>query len=83
MNNNQYVNKKVKADLQCPFCGCCQIIKLSKNRKSVTCPSCKQKIFLGYAGKYKGELDKHGNYFHAYEPYNFKKINDDFRGIFR
>lgn len=82
MNNRQQF-EKVKADLQCPFCGHCKIIKLLPHRKAVTCPSCSQKVFLSYAGRYRGELDKHGNYFHAWEPLNLQKINNDFKEVFK
>lgn len=82
MNNKQY-HEKVKVDLQCPFCGHCKIIKLLPFRKAVKCPSCGQKVFLEYAGRFKAELDKHGNFFHAYEPFKLDNINDDFRGVFK
>ncbi len=41
------------------------------------------KVFLEYAGRFKGELDKHDNFFHAYEPFKLDNINDDFRGVFK
>lgn len=81
MHSNNH--KMVKVDLQCPFCGNCQVFKLMSFRKALSCPSCHQAVFLAYAGSQKGDLDEHGNYFHAYEPFNLKSINSEFREVFR
>ena len=40
---------RVKADLQCPFCGHCKVVKIGAHRKAITCPSCKQAVFLKLA----------------------------------
>ncbi|QBX31951.1 hypothetical protein Javan88_0016 [Streptococcus phage Javan88] len=29
-----------------------------------------------------GVLDNHGCYFHAYEPFNIRKINQEFKNVF-
>lgn len=58
---------RVKADLQCPFCGHCKVVKVGANRKAITCPSCKQAVFLSWATGIEGETDEHGYYFHAVE----------------
>lgn len=74
--------KKVKVDLQCPFCGFCKVLKIASYRKGITCPACKQSIFLSWATGVEGKLDKHGCYFHAYEPFNIRKINQEFQDFF-
>ncbi|HEM6182069.1 TPA: hypothetical protein VCA04_001380 [Streptococcus suis] len=74
--------KKVKVDLQCPYCGFCKVLKTASYRKGITCPTCKQAIFLSWATGVEGELDNHGCYFHAYEPFNIRKINQEFQGAF-
>jgi len=37
---------RVKVDLQCPFCGFCKMMKTGSHRKGITCPTCKQTVFL-------------------------------------
>ena len=73
---------KVKADLQCPFCGHCKVVKVGARRKALTCPSCKQAVFLSWATGIEGETDEHGYYFHAVEPFNIRKINQEFQDAF-
>ncbi len=73
---------KVKADVQCPYCGCCKTVRPRPTSKSVMCPECRQWLFLSWATGKKGELDKHGFYFHAYELFNVRGINREFRGVF-
>ncbi|HEP2841403.1 MULTISPECIES: hypothetical protein [Streptococcus] len=74
--------KRVKVDLQCPYCGFCKIFKIAQHRKAITCPSCNQSIFLSWATGIEGVLDNHGCYFHAYEPFNIRKINQEFKNVF-
>ena len=74
--------KKVKVDLQCPFCGFCKVLKVPSYRKGIYCPSCKQSIFLSWATGIEGETDKHGYYFHAHEPLGLRRINQEFKGCF-
>ncbi|VJT58593.1 Uncharacterised protein [Streptococcus pneumoniae] len=73
---------KVKVDLQCPFCGNCKVVKVGAHRKAITCPSCKQAVFLSWATGIEGETDEHGYYFHAVEPFNIRKINQEFQDAF-
>ena len=73
---------RVKVDLQCPFCGFCKTMKTGSHRKGITCPTCKQTIFLAWATGVEGQLDKYGYYFHAYEPFNIRKINQEFQDAF-
>lgn len=73
---------KVKVDLQCPYCGFCKILRTVSHRKAITCPTCKQPVFLSWATGVEGELDNHGYYFHAFEPFNIRKINQEFQHIF-
>ncbi|HEM3698060.1 TPA: hypothetical protein U1C85_001124 [Streptococcus suis] len=73
---------KVKVDLQCPYCGFCKFLKTASYRKGITCPTCKQAIFLSWATGVEGELDNHGCYFHAFEPFNIRKINQEFQDAF-
>ena len=73
---------KVKVDLQCPFCGHCKVVKVGAHRKAITRPSCKQAIFLSWATGIEGEIDEHGYYFHAVEPFNIRKINQEFQDVF-
>jgi len=40
---------RVKVDLQCPFCGFCKMMKTGSHRKGITCPTCKQTVFLAWA----------------------------------
>ncbi|MGT2969089.1 hypothetical protein [Streptococcus azizii] len=74
--------KKVKVDLQCPYCGFCKILRTATHRKAIICPDCQQSIFLRWATGIEGELDKYGCYFHAYVPFNIQKINQEFQGVF-
>lgn len=48
--------KKVKVDLQCPFCGLCKILKTAPHRKGIMCPACHQVIFLRWATGVEGML---------------------------
>lgn len=73
---------RVKVDLQCPFCGFCKTMKTGSHRKGITCPTCKQTIFLAWATGIEGYVDEHGFYFHAYEPFNIRKINQEFQDAF-
>lgn len=73
---------RVKADLQCPFCGHCKVVKVGAHSKAITCPSCKQAVFLAWATGIEGETDEHGYYFHAVEPFNIRKINQEFQDAF-
>lgn len=73
---------RVKVDLQCPYCGFCKILKTAPHRKAITCPTCKQPVFLSWATGIEGELDKHVYYFHAFEPFNIRKINQEFQDVF-
>lgn len=73
---------RVKADLQCPFCGYCKVVKVGSHRKAVNCPSCKQAVFLSWATGIEGQLDSRGYYFKAYEPFNIRKINQEFQDAF-
>ncbi|MGT2896274.1 hypothetical protein ACVRZR_07850 [Streptococcus entericus] len=73
---------KVKADLQCPFCGHCKVVKVGSHRKAVNCASCKQAVFLSWATSIEGQLDSRGYYFRAYEPFNIRKINQEFQDVF-
>lgn len=73
---------RVKVDLQCPYCGFCKILKTVPYRKAITCPTCRQLVFLSWATGIEGELDKHGYYFHAFEPFNIRKINQEFQDVF-
>lgn len=73
---------RVKADLQCPFCGHCKVVKVGSHRKAVNCPSCKQAVFLSWATGIEGQLDSRGYYFKAYEPFNIRKINQEFQDAF-
>lgn len=75
-------HKKVKADIQCPFCGLCKIIKIGSHRKAVNCQECRQPIFLKWATGIEGEVDDRGFYFKATEPFNINKINREFRDAF-
>lgn len=74
--------KKVKVDLQCPYCGFCKILRTASHKKGVACPDCRQSVFLSWATGVEGCIDEHGCYFHAYEPFNIRKINQEFRGVF-
>lgn len=73
---------KVKVDLQCPFCGYCKVLKIPSHRKGITCPSCQQSVFLSWSTGVEGYVDEHGFYFHAYEPFNIHKINQEFNDAF-
>lgn len=73
---------RVKADLQCPFCGHCKVVKVGSHRKAVNYPSCKQAVFLSWATGIEGQLDSRGYYFRAYEPFNIRKINQEFQDTF-
>lgn len=73
---------RVKVDLQCPFCGLCKTLRTPYYRKGVTCPECQQSVFLRWATGIEGETDKHGYYFHAYEPMSIHKINREFEDVF-
>ncbi|EGL47546.1 hypothetical protein HMPREF9964_2144 [Streptococcus dysgalactiae subsp. equisimilis SK1249] len=37
---------------------------------------------MSWATGIEGELDEHGYYFHAYEPFNIRKINQEFKNVF-
>lgn len=39
--------------------------------------------FLRYATGVRGELDEHGNYFKAYEPFKLRAINRAFENVFK
>lgn len=41
------------------------------------CPVCHELLFLRYATGERGELDKQGFYFHAFEPYGIEEINEE------
>lgn len=56
--------------------------KVGAHRKAITCPSCKQAVFLSWATGIEGEIDEHGYYFHAVEPFNIRKINQEFQDAF-
>ncbi|HEW7454436.1 TPA: hypothetical protein V0628_001546 [Streptococcus pneumoniae] len=58
------------------------MMKTGSHRKGITCPTCKQTVFLSWATGVEGELDKYGYYFHAYEPFNIRKINQEFQDVF-
>lgn len=73
---------KVKVDLQCCFCGECQILKTSPTRKAIVCTICKQLLFLEYSTGVKGELDNRGFYFYAYEPFRYSDVNKDINSMF-
>ncbi|HEN6602510.1 TPA: hypothetical protein U7L84_000911 [Streptococcus agalactiae] len=73
---------RVKVDLQCPFCGFCKVLKTGAYRKGITCPSCKQSVFLSWATGVEGYTDENGFHFHAYEPFNIRKINQEFQDAF-
>lgn len=76
--------RQVKVDLMCPYCGFCQILKVPITISSrVYCPSCKQLVFLRYATGARGEVDEHGNYFKAYEPFKLRAINRAFENVFK
>lgn len=70
---------RVKVDLQCPYCGFCKVVKTASYRKCIICQSCKQTVFLSWATDTEGKLDNCGCYFHAYEPFNIRKINLEFQ----
>lgn len=74
--------KKVKVDLQCPFCGFCKVMKIGTHRKAINCPTCEQPVFLSWATGIEGQLDEHGYYFHALEPFNIRRINQEFQKSF-
>ena len=74
---------RVKVDLQCPFCGFCKMMKTGPHRKGLTCPTCKQTVFLAWATGVEGELDKYGYYFHAYEPFNIRKSIKSFKMLLK
>lgn len=74
---------RVKVDLQCPYCGFFKVLKTAPHRKAITCPSCKQSVFLSWATCVEGYTDKHGFYFHAYDPFNIRKINQEFQDAFK
>lgn len=73
---------RVRVDLQCPYCGLCKILKTTSHRKAIICPTCKQSIFLSWATGVEGYVDEHGYYFHAHEPFNIRKINQEFQSAF-
>nr|WP_241502111.1 hypothetical protein [Streptococcus oralis] len=37
---------------------------------------------MSWATGIEGEIDEHGYYFHAYEPFNIRKINQEFQDAF-
>ncbi|GGE26459.1 hypothetical protein [Streptococcus himalayensis] len=73
---------RVKVDLQCPYCGFCKILKTAPYKKAISCPTCKQPVFLSWATGIEGELDEYGYYFYAYEPFNIRRINKEFEDVF-
>lgn len=72
---------RVKIDLQCPYCGHCEVFKTSPLRGYVWCPECRQRVFKRYATGVEGELDEHGCYFKGIEPYALGNFNKQFKTV--
>lgn len=82
MDKRKKKSKKVKVDIQCPFCGHCEFGKTHDHRRILFCPGCRQKLFLSFAVDYRGQLDKNGCYFHAYEPFKASELNKEYEQLF-
>ena len=67
--------ERVKAEIMCPFCGMYMVLKIKKHRKSVSCPWCRERLYL------KKTNDK-DFYFRASEAYGMRKIAREFEGLF-
>ncbi|WP_043895080.1 hypothetical protein [Streptococcus lutetiensis] len=67
--------ERVKAEIMCPFCGMYMVLKIKKHRKSVSCPGCRERLYL------KKTNDK-GFYFRASEAYGMRKITREFEEMF-
>ncbi len=67
--------ERVKAEIMCPFCGMYMVLKIKKHRKSVSCPGCRERLYL------KKTNDK-VFYFRASEAYGMRKITREFEGLF-
>lgn len=62
-------SERVKVKLDCAYCGFSGTVR--------ALPICHELLFLRYATGERGELDKHGFYFHAFEPYGIEEINEE------
>lgn len=74
--------ERVKVKLMCPYCGHCDTLRTAKFRKAILCPACSQTSYLAWATGVEGELDEHGHYFHATEPFGLRIINREFEDDF-
>lgn len=61
----KHESETVRADVQCPFCGFAEIVKVFRTNKFVKCPSCGKRLFLSWINGNRGELDEHNCYFTA------------------
>lgn len=76
------ISIKVRVNMQCPYCGFCGTMKAYTTQNKKPCPVCNELIFLRYATGVRGELDEHGYYYHATEPYNIEEINKEYAEMF-
>lgn len=74
--------ERVKVKLMCPYCGHCDTLRTAKFRKAILCPACSKTSYLAWATGVEGELDEHGYYFHATEPFGLRIINREFENDF-
>lgn len=54
------MNKKLKTDLQCPFCGECATRYVFPNQKTLLCYVCGMPLFLRYIDDNPNKVDKRG-----------------------
>ena len=70
-------SERVKVKLDCAYCGFSGTVRAFPTQNKKQCPKCHELIFLRYATGERGELDKQGYYFHAFEPYGIEEINEE------
>ena len=74
--------ERVKVDVQCPCCGFCKVLKVSATQKGMFCPGCNLSLFMRWATGTKGEVDEHGLYFLAYEPFQADRKVKEVNAVF-
>lgn len=76
------MNKKLKTDLQCPFCGECATRYVFPNQKTLLCHVCDMPLFLKYIDDNPNKVDKRGFGRLAYEAFRYNEYVTDLDEVF-